>query len=67
MFVITDCTINPVKKYSSNDCKDVADIILGTTEDARITQKALWKVSGMQFGGVLVANPYYTIGCINEN
>lgn len=64
MFVITDCTVNPVKKISSNDCKDIADIILGITGDDNIAQKALRDVAVMQFGDVLIANPYYIIDCV---
>lgn len=66
MFVVTDCTVSPSKKYTLNDTKDVADLVLGITGRDDLSALALRSAARMGFGDTIIESPYVIIDCVHD-
>lgn len=66
MFILTDCTAYPRRKYTLNDIKDIGDVVLGMTGDENIAKRAMNDAGILTFGDAIIANPYYIIECVQE-
>lgn len=66
MFVVTDCTVSPSKKYTLNGTKDVADLVLGITGRDDLSALALRSATRMEFGDTIIESPYFIIDCVHD-
>lgn len=66
MFVVTDHTYKPCKKYEVNDIKTVADIVVGITGNEEDGLKVEILCGDMYFGDTHISRAGYTVDCVRE-
>lgn len=66
MFILTDYTTCPRRKYNLNDINTIGDIVLGISGSEEVARYAMKDAGDMHFGDMIIGNPYYILECVRE-